>query len=1110
MTRSARVFAVGRDAAGTEFKAVITATPNTYTNDAGEEATIDNTLVAAADGAYENAANDMKIDIPADPASTGVSVTANGYTVSLAPLEGDFSRPVVEENAIRFNDVLDGIDIQYTAKEMVLKEDIILLRPVERSAFRYRLDAPGLEARMKDGVLALYKPGTDEAVFTILAPVMTDAAGAASHELSVSLAEENGVQIVTVTADAAWLADPERVYPVLIDPSVQNTYKANASMLTVGNSHYEHGGGYAVAGYAPKSMCGYPNEIDWSINRTLLYFKDVTSVLPENGEIDKAELVLHEYQSLSGGSTGFLVGQLDSRLEYSDVNSHPNYSNHWDFVQAAAQHTVGSFRSQAGTTHKIDITETVNNWQKGIDPNYGLMLWTDGESTGTLGSRFYPGQGTEADIPPCIEVTWHEVGDVSSSYPLDDTTILLRPISASDRSGKLEFYGVFWDGVATPKSTLTYRLNVEEKNYTGSMTPGFDYLYPSTEAFEAAFPAGSNKYRRRLSNWQTPLPFMDFDYDTVYFLTAQASKDGTAGAEKTSDTFLVYQVKQFDTISKIASHYGVDYNTLLVDNRTVDGLLVENNTLFIRNPKVTEPYNPAPLTDEDKTKIDTYLVGRGLHCEFGFEPINLNTGNFYLSSEDAVIKDAGGAFVLERSYNSKTAGYNSIFGRGWAFTYDESLGKTADGAMAYRRGDGSTAYFEPDGSGGYISPAGEHLQLTALPTETKEINFGTDEDPDIQTFQLYEYEIKEQDGTVRRFNSQGLLVSVTDPQGRVTQLAYDSAFALSSITLPGGQALSIVTDSQNRITEIGLPSGAALKYAYDDAGNLISYTNGNGEATTYSYDGSHQMISWFDANGTAMVTNTYDGEGRVVKQLDGEGHAAELRYEDGKTTATDENGNVTVYHYDGQYRTTRIDYPDGISESFEYDAGNHRSAFVDGLGNRTAYEYDAAGNLVKQTRFDGASQSYTWNAQNKPTSFTDYDGATTLYEYSAAGDLVKTTYADGTATEVEYDAAHNPVKITDALGSSTQLEYAGGQLVKVIDPAGGVYSFSYDAMGNLTGVTDPEGGVSRTEYDGAGRVTAEQDASGGWTRYELDAGGRLLAQTDAGGNRVSFTYDKAD
>ncbi|WP_153057524.1 hypothetical protein, partial [Streptococcus suis] len=94
-----------------------------------------------------------------------------------------------------------------------------------------------------------------------------------------------------------------------------------------------------------------------------------------------------------------------------------------------------------------------------------------------------------------------------------------------------------------------------------------------------------------------------------------------------------------DTLPKIASYYGVPLKQIAFDNRIQDMLLVKNNTLFIRNPSknANKPYNPPALTDKVKADVDMLLMGRGLHCEFGFEPINLNTGNFYLERTDVSI-----------------------------------------------------------------------------------------------------------------------------------------------------------------------------------------------------------------------------------------------------------------------------------------------------------------------------------------------------------------------------------------------------------------------------------------------------------------------------------------
>ena len=78
-------------------------------------------------------------------------------------------------------------------------------------------------------------------------------------------------------------------------------------------------------------------------------------------------------------------------------------------------------------------------------------------------------------------------------------------------------------------------------------------------------------------------------------------------------------------------------------------LVVANNTIFIRNPQTNVPYSPAPLTDQDKMRIDGALMGRGLYCEFGFEPVNLNTGNFYMDQSDATMNELNGEFSITRS-----------------------------------------------------------------------------------------------------------------------------------------------------------------------------------------------------------------------------------------------------------------------------------------------------------------------------------------------------------------------------------------------------------------------------------------------------------------------------
>lgn len=52
------------------------------------------------------------------------------------------------------------------------------------------------------------------------------------------------------------------------------------------------------------------------------------------------------------------------------------------------------------------------------------------------------------------------------------------------------------------------------------------------------------------------------DYNVLYRIEAVAEKDGITGKTVYSDEFLSYKVTQFDTLPKIAAHYGIPLSQL--------------------------------------------------------------------------------------------------------------------------------------------------------------------------------------------------------------------------------------------------------------------------------------------------------------------------------------------------------------------------------------------------------------------------------------------------------------------------------------------------------------------------------------------------------------------
>ncbi|MCL2111643.1 MAG: DNRLRE domain-containing protein [Clostridiales bacterium] len=1071
---------------------------------------------------YENAEADFTAIFPEIITDThGVSLEKDGYKVELIPLEGDFSRSAVKENAIRYTEVLPGIDYQYTLIGDTIKEDIILNQYVGAPSFEFELKFEGLTAELIDNVVCIFAQGEADPVFLLAVPEMVDASGEASNKIAQNLREEGGKTILTVTPDAAWLADLSRAYPVKVDPTL--TINGNSLRLVLVNSYGpdETNGNVANVGTGP---VGYDDGVKtdtypWPFLQCRLYAQvsyNFSAAIPEEAEISNATFSLRQTTTHSNGDTTFRLSAVDSSWGRTTItwNNKPNSNTFIDDKTA---------RRSAGNITWENVGDIVNAWRLGHRANNGLMLRSRIENSTAQCEVFRA--SSDGTNPPTLTVDWYIPDPVPEDLDIDATTVNLRPITEKASTGLQILHGVFADGEARPASMIDYRLLPDD--IRGWTTSRFSYMFPNSSEWtgdDGLYPNGW-KYENKLSNWQSDL-FHGLDLGVEYRIAAKATYPTFApfefvGTEKESDSFLVYRSENFDTLPRIAKHYGVPLKTIMADNRVQDELMVEGNTFFIRNPQTDAPYNYKPLSDNDKRAIDANLMGRGLHCEFNFEPINLNTGNFFMEQEDASIPEIAGDFSISRTYNNLDDNYQSVFGRRWSFGYAESLSKQEDGAIIYAASDGKKLNFTPNGAGGYTSPAGHFLNLARIPYTVLIAGEG---DADDEIITLYRYEISERSGAMKKFNAWGLMTEDISPEGLVTSIAYDEEYNIKSITSPTEKTYVFTTDSFGRFVSIAQPDGGVMRYEYDGAGHLVKYTDAAGGVTRYVYDGYGNMIEWYDPNGNRVVRNFYDDRGRVTRQYDAEWNVVTLSYAETATTTVDAEGNVAVYTIDGQKRTKEIEFPDDDSIVREYNAANLLVRDGD-----MRYEYDSRGNRTKDIRIDGSFRTYEYGAGHQPVRITDYDGSVTEFEYGSAGELTKATRPDGAFERIAYDAYRRPVRLTSIDGTETAYAYDGAVITSVTERDGSVWRFGYDAMNRCVSVEDPTGGIWRKTYDKAGRVTVEQSPDGAVTSYTLDATGSAVSVTDPRGYRTdvvlnprmeileivgplgivaSFTYDK--
>jgi len=139
--------------------------------------------------------------------------------------------PVQRDNTVSFPRALPDADVVYRVTPEELKEEIVLARAPKDPTFTFSVDLGGLQARqLPDGSVAFLRPsGEGEPLYVMPRPFMADATASAatppgtafSEKVSQTVSQAGSQLTVTLRADAGWLADPGRRYPVVIDPTIK-------------------------------------------------------------------------------------------------------------------------------------------------------------------------------------------------------------------------------------------------------------------------------------------------------------------------------------------------------------------------------------------------------------------------------------------------------------------------------------------------------------------------------------------------------------------------------------------------------------------------------------------------------------------------------------------------------------------------------------------------------------------------------------------------------------------------------------------------------------------------------------------------------------------------
>ncbi|WP_291571890.1 DNRLRE domain-containing protein [Clostridium sp. UBA4548] len=343
-----------------------------YKDENGNYQEIDNTLELKNDGYYENKANDYKVNFPTEITKDKGILVQNGKTsVTLFPMEGDFSRSAAAENAILYNDVFEGVDYQYTAKSNGVKEDIILNYYVDKTTFKYEISAKGVTLKEELNSIRGYEPGKKEPIFIISAPLMVDASGKINSNLTIKLDKKTfGKDIITVTVDEDWLKSPQRAYPVKIDPEI-SIFSGDINVACAEENAPDTNtlnNGYTYAGLDDGVASG---NNDYKINglqKTRTFVKvnrNLSAEMPKEATIKSANFQIFKYTAFSTAEREVGLYSVDESFDISRLTWNNQPKNRTFYSSAIIN----------GTKDYIswDIKTLVNDWING-KTNNGFIL----------------------------------------------------------------------------------------------------------------------------------------------------------------------------------------------------------------------------------------------------------------------------------------------------------------------------------------------------------------------------------------------------------------------------------------------------------------------------------------------------------------------------------------------------------------------------------------------------------------------------------------------------------------------------------------------------------------------------------------------------------------
>lgn len=1125
-----------------------------FKDSSGRWQNIDNTLVKthAVGYAYQNKANGYTVYLPADLSQAPVDFTVGKASVAFS-LVGAKGSLLTSGNSATYAGALPSGSVAYSALNDQLKETLTIV-DTSQNSFAYALQiSTGLTAKL--GALGAidFNDRSGRTLFGFAPPFMVDAAGVRSSAIQVQLTGAGSSRTLIMHADPAWLSDPTRQFPVVIDPTVTISYSGSSIVKTYTGANQDC---YLVSSSPTTSFCGgnslYVGHTGSTTDRSLLQFN---VSIPQDANILEADLAAEVSHASSASATSVSLYPVTAAWTTSASWNKRDGTNSWttaggDYGTPAAW-TNSAVGPATGWYHWY-LSSVVQGWVNGSSINDGLILKADNEAT-TNQLTFYSSEANQSSTWPVLKVIYQlGIGDLgwykTVSETLADQLTLKENLSSGNMLGALQVVNIKGTGM-NEVFNLNYNIlspNLWDFGRAWITNTGWDQYVDPNMGDGASFfgPTGYafHYIKKPDGTYMTP-PGIDADLihngDGTWTISYHSSGEKlnftsnglymTSDVDRSGDT-ISFAYNASGSLASITDTQG-RVTTFSYVNGTYTGCAPPTSSGFVS--KITDPSGRLyQFTYDTNCDLTTYKDPNSKVMTFSYDSL------FNLIK----VTDALG--------NQTKLTYNSIY-KVTSVTRVTNVSQGSGPTTSLTYNTGNTVVTDPNNNQStFVYDTRDRVTQATNTTGTMYSTFTTDNKQALGIDQLGNQSTYSYNGNNNLTQAVGpaLGSGQTAPAVNVTfntpSTVNGYLYLPSSLTDPQGYCTAFVYDTAGRLTDSykgqatpcdGLSGGvhAGFRYQGDPGiscggktGQVCSSITGDGVTTSYNYDANGNLVGVTPPSPLGAITETVDSLSRLSTMTDGKGQKSTYSYDsldritqilyNGATQCVPSNGSCITYSYDADgNRLTMVDQSG--TTTYYYDALNRAiTVALPTTGNACSgsspsgltYTYDAVGNLL--TSCDGGgTTTFSYDSATRLTSIAEPGGncgatpsVCTTFGYNSDGNQTSVTYPGGATQTTTYDTDQNVTSVTGKSSTNSTLTsfaytYINGAndmtLLRTAvesDPvASNTYTYSYDALDRLTNASVTGG--SGTSYT-----------------YSYDADGNVLSQI-AGSTTTSHAYNSA-